>query len=127
MNTCPCCGQRVAQNLPMVDIERRIATIGGRQMRMSDLEVMLLRKLVEVWPRVVSRRQLMIALYGKTAENDPQNKLAAVVGRLSRRMSDRSWRIKSIPRVGVTLERPPEFVGDPFDALQGRGPEVSHV
>lgn len=120
MLECPCCGQRVAQTLPLVDLSRNLAVVGGRLVYLSELEAAILHMLSKEWPRVLPRRELMRRLYGKAAENDDPNRLAAVLTRLRRKMAGEAWHIHAVYGVGLTLQRKQEKRHE----LQGRGQEL---
>lgn len=123
MNTCPCCGQAVPPTLPKVDLSRNTVVIDNTMVYLTELEAALLGVLSKEWPKVVPRKQLLTALYGKTVDVSNQNKLDSVTTRLRRKIAGYSWQLYPVVNRGLTLKYRQERAYE----LQRRGPEVSHV
>jgi len=91
---CPCCGQALPADLGFRIDEAGIVLAGGRFARLTEHEAAVLAKLAEKPGRVISKDQLMAAVYW-AADEDPHVKIIDV------------WICKMRPRLkplGVVIE-----------------------
>lgn len=75
---CPLCGQPIAEMPLTVLVERGMVVGEGRFVVLTTHETMLLQKLVDDFPRVVTKEALMMWLYSLRIDREPEIKIIDV-------------------------------------------------
>lgn len=76
---CPCCGQLMPENnKPYVNLEYSVFVDSVRAVSLSSKKALILNRLLQSAPRVVSKEQLMDELYGLETDEEPDQKIIMV-------------------------------------------------
>lgn len=95
--SCPTCGQTLPIATVQLEAEAGLVIAAGRFAQLTRHEVALFEKLWASGARVVSKEQLMTAIYSLNVEEEPEIKIIDVyVCKLRRKLKDMGFKIQTV-------------------------------
>lgn len=102
--SCPVCGREIDELPVTILIERGMVVAGNKFVAVPGSEIMLLQRLVEVFPRVLSKEAAMEWLYQMRPDKEPEIKIIDVfVCKLRKKLEAIGVRIDTVWGKGYVL------------------------
>jgi DNA-binding winged helix-turn-helix (wHTH) protein len=130
--TCPCCGQAVAPERVLVDLETNSLCRFGRTLRLEPAQAEILHLLAEATPRTLRDDALFIGLWGSADwPSAPDRTVSVLISRMRQACARLGIGIERVRSVGYRLQchpaaiytcsaprRAPEWSDADFDRLK---------
>ncbi|HEU5182446.1 MAG TPA: response regulator transcription factor [Candidatus Polarisedimenticolia bacterium] len=103
-----------------LDLDRQLATVGGRRALLTPLEMALLRELMSLSGRTLRRHYLRERIWSaRGARSIRLRTIDAHVARLRKHLGPEGWRIVSVHGAGYRFESAPEAIPVGFSIADG--------
>lgn len=103
MSTCPCCGQNMRVDRPLLDLNNNVLVFRDNAVKLGPQPAELAAILLEAYPRTVPRGVIIERLWGVREPAFADNIVRINTCRLRKKLAPLGISVEALPKIGLRL------------------------